>query len=100
MSGEGRKREWVCPGRGAQVREGATVPGPRARALVERSGWQGIGPRRRVMAAGGRLEDVSEAPSPVPAIPASCAGLRGRRLRAGSYAEPPRPGLEGTLGVG
>lgn len=48
-----------------------------ARAPVERSGWRGIGPRRRVMAAGGRLEDVSEAPSPVPAIPASCAGLRG-----------------------
>ena len=39
-----------------------------ARALVERSGWRGIGPRRRVMAAAGRLEDVSEAPSPVPAI--------------------------------
>lgn len=30
-----------------------------ARALVERSGWRGIGPRRRVMAAGGRLEDSS-----------------------------------------
>lgn len=30
-----------------------------AGALVERSGWRGIGPRRRVMAAGGRLEDGS-----------------------------------------
>lgn len=30
-----------------------------AGALVERSGWPGFGPRRRVMAAGGRLEDSS-----------------------------------------
>lgn len=48
-----------------------------ARALVERSGWRGLGPRRRVMAAGGRLEDVSEAPSPVPAIPLPVLGSGG-----------------------
>lgn len=68
----------MCPGRGARrspkVRPSRALG---ARAPVEKSGWRGIGPRRRVMAAGGRLEDVSEAPSPVPAIPASCAGLRG-----------------------
>lgn len=62
-----------------------------ARALVERSGWRGIGPRRRVMAAGGRLEDVSEAPSPVAAIPLPVlssgggdSGLGATQSRSGS----------------
>lgn len=94
------RRSGCVRGGGAQVGEGATVPGRGAWAPVERSGWRGAGARRRDMAAGGRLEDVSEAPSPGPAIPASCAGLRGRRLRSGSYPEPPRPGPEGTLGDG
>lgn len=48
-----------------------------ARALVERSGWRGLGPRRRVMAASGRLEDVSEAPSPGPSIPLPVLGSGG-----------------------
>lgn len=99
MGGRGvaGRRSGCVLGGGAQVGEGATVPGRGAWAPVERSGWRGAGARRRDMAAGGRLEDVSEAPSPGPAIPASCAGLRGRRLRSGSYPEPPRPGPEGTL---
>lgn len=90
---------WAGARRSEKVRPSrAAAPGRRWR------GQAGVAPargaRRRDMAAGGRLEDVSEAPSPGPAIPASCAGLRGRRLRAGSYPEPPRPGPEGTLGDG
>lgn len=53
-------------------------------ALVERSGWLDIGPRRRVMAAGGRLEDVSEAPIPVPAIRLPVLGSGGGDCRLGA----------------
>lgn len=53
-------------------------------ALVERSGWRGFGPRRRVMAAGDRLEDVSEAPSPVPAIPLPVLGSGGGDCELGA----------------